>query len=297
MVALATDANYSKYLEVALFQLSKHSPWRDVCILVDGPAELGASLAARAREFDLIPHVVQVDQILNSHPDMVASNTVSRATYARLFLPEILGPEVERVLYLDLDVLILRSLSAICEFNLVLPLAAYGYSNHLSTQLFGHSDVTYFNAGVLLIDTKKWTEFDAFRKFEKVLSQRPNLKFQDQDLLNLVFESNWQPLPLNANMPEQVIRRKTNSWDYLEPLIVHFIGFEKPWLFKSGKYLKLWRAEANAAGVNFEASTKAKITAIIWSLVEKFGHTRMGEMAFRKFNTSQKTKVKAMLKK
>lgn len=294
-VALATDANYSQYLEVVLYQLGKHSPWQDVCILVDGTDELAHHLAQRAKDFGLSPLVIRVDEMLSKYPSMKSVRSVTRTTFARLFLVELLPVEVERVLYLDLDILILRSLAPICDFDLQLPLAAYGYSNHLSSQLFGNADVTYFNAGVLLIDAKAWQAVGAFKQFETALASKPDYKFQDQDLLNLVFRDNWQPLPITANMPEAHIRRKLRKWDYVEPLIVHFTGFGKPWIFSRGVYMKKWRTEAAAAGVKIGPKFRTKIRAFVWVLIERLGHTTVGSMLFRMLSRDFKNLLKAKI--
>jgi hypothetical protein len=94
---------------------------------------------------------------------------------------------------------------------------------------FETHDFAYFNAGVLLIDTKKWMEADIFYRCIEVNQKLGPFNCQDQDVLNFVFMNNWQVLPPTMNVMVSTYDHSLAFPQLKSPMIVHFVGEFKPW--------------------------------------------------------------------
>lgn len=167
-----------------------------------------------------------------------------KATWYRIFLTRLL-PEVQRAIYLDLDLLVLDSLSELWDT----PMNGYligAVSNvppgtergRERPELGGDR---YFNAGVLLLDmvAMRREEVDEqLRRF--AVANAARLALRDQDALNEVLHDRRLPLHPRWNVMNSI-----QAWDYAaeyfseaeviearrRPAIRHFEGpsFNKPW--------------------------------------------------------------------
>ncbi len=170
---------------------------------------------------------------------------LSRATYARFFLGDLLPAEVARVIYLDVDVLCRAPLRNLWSFDLGGAVAgvaldcatrgdAVGYLAHLARAAQSRNarrlglpeDGRYFNAGVMLIDLGLWREE---RVGERALAwtaaQGDRVDQADQDGLNVILRGRVAWLDDGWNVLSQ--------WTWQEPCervkILHFAGPDKPW--------------------------------------------------------------------
>lgn len=117
-------------------------------------------------------------------------------TYARMAIGELLPANVDRVLSLDSDTLILDSLQEMyntpfAENEFVA--GVYDCMDRASQKRLPKTDeeIQYCNAGVFLIDLKKWRMEHLGEKFPKMVEQYANsdnvLFFLEQDLMNMLF--------------------------------------------------------------------------------------------------------------
>jgi lipopolysaccharide biosynthesis glycosyltransferase len=154
---------------------------------------------------------------------------ITSPTFLRLYISELLPSEIEIVLYLDIDILINSSLEPLFSLNFTTPICAelnvpkaLGNGKHLQ----GH-DAPYFNAGVMLINMKKWREMKLLDEFIQVGSQRI-YPFVDQDILNIVFRNNWTRLGREFNYLHQYGSEEIDMSYSDFPSVIHFAG-NKPW--------------------------------------------------------------------
>lgn len=178
---------------------------------------------------------------------------ISIAAYFRLMLHRLL-PDVDKIIYSDVDVLFKTDLSEINEINMdSYHVGAVRDALYNTVQKrkwvcaqfpYWNTDLknignNYKNSGFLVFNLKKWRESDFDKKIIE-LSQR-NYNFQDQDVLNILF----------VDKPEQVLILNSKyivlpSWDYKQsleeniitpqmyddilnrPAIIHYAG-PKPW--------------------------------------------------------------------
>lgn len=201
-------------------------------------------LAAWAEQHDGHIHFHPIDEAaVAGLPEM---GRISRVMWYRLFLPELL-PDVDRVLYLDCDVLVREPLDDLCAMALDgAPLAAVrnvfdaSHRTHASG-LSLRDPPGYFNSGVLLIDLAKWRRDGLSAQILNLVKGRSAaLLFPDQDALNLVFDGRWLPLHPRWNCQNSffyfgdaatVVGRTALSEAVHNPGIIHFEGGElaKPW--------------------------------------------------------------------
>ncbi|KAF4610317.1 hypothetical protein D9613_010287 [Agrocybe pediades] len=153
-------------------------------------------------------------------------------TWAKIDMIESLP--VERVIYLDADVLVRRGLKELWDTDLqgkdVGAVVDIGYP-------MGHNDATrgpYFNAGVLLMDLARIRMTMA--GLQELELEMKDSKHHDQDALNLHFKDRWMALDLkwNAQGLGTYARYPSKDREGLrlekmdDPNIVHFTGPVSP---------------------------------------------------------------------
>lgn len=163
-------------------------------------------------------------------------------TYLRLWVEEFFPPDVERVLYLDSDMVVVGDIAPM--WNVDLDGALMGAvdipgSDRGVTLLRMRPEDGYFNAGMLLIDLRQWRAIDAGKMVIAYIQQHPERVEYDQDALNACFchctkrlDYKWNvirpfyrepiPLPLARAEIEQIRR---------DAVIIHFNGGSKPWSY------------------------------------------------------------------
>lgn len=157
----------------------------------------------------------------------------SKATLARLFMDGLLPADLDRLLYVDADVLVdapidpLWSvdlggnlLGAVEDYLMAFPEKA----ERRESQLGLAYGPLYFNAGVLLFDWQRCLAENVLAQTRDLLSD-PTRTFEanDQDVLNIVFQGRWLPLEHRWNT-------QTGIASFVErPTIFHFTGRRKPW--------------------------------------------------------------------
>lgn len=195
------------------------------------------------------------------------SGHVNAMTYARLLLQHYVPEDVERVLYLDSDLLVLADLSALWAMPwedvacLATPDVGAPWVNarqlgpdgsrcirHLADtcpianyeQLgFAPSD-PYLNGGVLLANLDAWRDMDFCARALRCLDEhRASVTYWDQYALNVVLRGRWRAIDMAWNQGFMAIAYRTwrrspfdrATYERLRyrPNIVHFTTGNKPW--------------------------------------------------------------------
>ena len=180
-------------------------------------------------------------------PNLV-NNHISEATYYRLFLSNYLPEDINSLVYLDADVvcindpieMIKKVFTSISESHSI-AVKTEIKRNTNSCKLFktlGMKNDSYFNAGVMAINLKKWkiNETEKISQ-EKIYTLADKLQFWDQDILNSIFDGEYFELDKNLN---HLIDLSTNP-DSISlalkqkeklPIFLHYAGSNKPWYFQ-----------------------------------------------------------------
>ena len=164
---------------------------------------------------------------------------ISVATYYRLMLTKILPETIDKVLYLDCDVVVDGNLSEFWETDI-----SDVYAGVIEDESSVRNSVklglnNYFNAGVLLLNLQKLREFDFQTAWTNYYKENESIiDLQDQDILNGVFNGNvkWLQLKYNANA---IIFSKDKTLHFYTDkdiknakknrIIIHYTGKYKPW--------------------------------------------------------------------
>ena len=149
--------------------------------------------------------------------------------YLRLFIPSFIPPHVEKVLYLDVDMIVRQNIGKLFETDLSGKIVGAvqdpriltfdnswgGVKNF--TQLGIAGDTHYFNSGLLLMDAKKWRdERIAERTVECINDNQKYVNYPDQYGLNVVLANQWVELDTRWN--------HFACYDIEDPFLIHYIG-------------------------------------------------------------------------
>ena len=169
----------------------------------------------------------------------------STAIYYRFFLAVFLPHTIDKVLFLDSDIIVRNSLDSLWNTNIEDYSLAAVFDSALDAnsetynRLHYSSKAGYFNSGVMLINLDYWRKIDAVKTFfEYVDSHYEALDYFDQDVLNAVFYQQKLLLSPKYNF-QNAFMFSTPKYDcekygeevtsaMNDPVIVHFTD-SKPW--------------------------------------------------------------------
>jgi lipopolysaccharide biosynthesis glycosyltransferase len=168
--------------------------------------------------------------------------------YGRILIAKILPPDIERLIYLDCDMLVRVPIERLAEMDMQgYPLAAV--PDYAGAQIMTRKSLIdprrifdpamrYFNSGLLLIDMHKWRELKVEDKFVEAIDSGLLAQiYYDQDFLNLTFRDNWLELDRFWNLLDP-----RPSHAALNPHVLHYTGERKPWLVRPKvAYARLYR--------------------------------------------------------
>lgn len=266
----AADENYVRPLTVMLHSAaSSLQPGRHLhVVLFDGGIEESSFNGIRE---SLVDFPVTIDILrpdLSQVSDLMTSHHITHTAYLRLMAARLLPESVEKVIYLDSDVLVQDDLTKMWEMDLGdnYCLAATDIScpfidarevdspelqackpwlNAISPvanwrELGMDGSANYFNSGVMLLNLRKWREdnieqelFDCLRENEKYIW------CWDQYALNVVFAGKWGQLPIRWNQGAHAFEYPDAEHCPVDhdsfvamrdrPAIIHYTTEWKPW--------------------------------------------------------------------
>ncbi len=257
-VALASDQNYAEFVAVVMVSLFDTNHWQNfttVHLLSNGID--GQTLEKLQQHVPDGRGELKVYDIRTLKEDLGIDvpPTIAITSYARLFLPDLVSKDVERVLYVDCDVVVSNSVK---DFYCV------QFDGHwvagVRDTLYGESTKTavgmapsdeYLNAGVLLMNLKAWRENRVTQQcLDFLLERGGKVVHHDQGIINGVcnhhklvvhpkfnvttsYFSHSYSLLTRHNAPfysQQEVNEAKNA-----PAIIHFTeGFyNRPWIDNS----------------------------------------------------------------
>lgn len=216
---------------------------------------------------------------------------ISEAANYRLFVDKILPPYIDKVLYLDCDLIVNNSLEPLWSIDISdCPIAAvedmWSGKDDNYIRLGYDKKYGYFNSGVLLVNLKWWRENNICNKFVEYLKCHDKLKFVDQDILNGMFYNSRKLIPFKWNVQDGLLRRKPkvrkSSMPKLQnqiicPAIIHYTGSRKPWNYdcinpykeRYFKYLDMTKWKHTRPYMPVKFKLKLRIDKILYFLYLK----------------------------
>lgn len=167
---------------------------------------------------------------------------------APLLLPTVLPSDLERVVFLDADMLVLddiaplwttplegRALAAVVDPAIPACRSSRGVKGWRERGI--PAAAPYFNAGVLLVDLRAWRRRNvAEQAIEYIRAVGDRVDYLHQEALNATVWDDWLPIAPRWNVSATAGRwfDPTAEAAVAAPAIVHFAGRMKPWRMRSG---------------------------------------------------------------
>ena len=249
-IVLASDRRYVRPLSVTLASIAAHAgrhPHR-LFVLHDG---FGSRLIGKIQRSVEGMDLTWLDARSPRIEALFKPDYMARSSLFRLRVEELLPSDLERVIYLDADVLVRRPLTELWSTKIddkmvgavrdpsapwVSGVTAFPWSK------LGIAPTTpYFNAGVLLIPLNLWRAADVGAQAMALLKEC-GFAHGDQCALNVILRDRWQPLDPQWNTQwGHLVDTGTLAWvadpevmrqsTPIDPAIVHFNAgwMLRPW--------------------------------------------------------------------
>jgi lipopolysaccharide biosynthesis glycosyltransferase len=227
--------------------------------------KLDGFIASRGGTF----HELRIDDSIFDHAH--TSIHITKQAYYRLLAQQVLPETVEKILYLDGDIVVNQSVKGLYDMSFVDESGKENYfvvceGPGVSQREWAVYDTLnipksfrYFNSGVLLMNIRLLREsFDLQVLLNFIRDKGSDLKYHDQDTLNALFYdkviyADWHIY----NQTILHIRDKAEAAQRLETsAVIHYAGSDKPWNhdYKSHWFDLFWQF-ARRAGYRKEYLT------------------------------------------
>lgn len=209
--------------------------------------------------------------------DLETTSEWSLATWLRIFIVDILDEKVNRVLYLDCDVIVNDNLDDLFTLDMNnISIAGcvdvQTYDPDTFIRLNYPKEYGYVCAGVLMLNLDYWREH---RLKYKILEYGTvnTLKFLDQDAINYICHSSKIILDpeYGVLVPYFINRDFINAYKkdinrlFYQPKIIHFAGYS-PWIYAKNRagHAKIWWQVFDSLRAFPEVRKKYLISKLKW---------------------------------
>lgn len=250
-VAFCLDQSYVMPCGVAMNSICANTP-DPVCF----HALISSNVTDEARqqmESMVVSHgkTIEFHVIDSSNVDNTYSNAdigyISKSTYYRFLIPDVLSADVSKAIYLDGDLITLDSLRPLWDTELGPEEPAAIVGDWGADDVRHHNAIgipmsqPYYNCGVMVLNLDCWRK-EGLGAICLRHAQEHDYPYMDQDVVNVLLGSRIKRLHFKYNClfllltsPEEELRlEKGKYFDEIheackQPVILHFVGDRKPW--------------------------------------------------------------------
>lgn len=242
------DKNYIPQLRVCLNSIFRFKSDRgyDVYILISENEELFDVIK---KEFDdgikVRIHIIKIDaEGFNNFPEIFK---YSRVVYYRIFASSILPDNLDRVLYLDPDIVVIKPLDEL--YNMGFENNYYIACSHTKEFLTNFNrvrlgiknDSPYINTGVMLMNLELLRKVQTVCEVIDYVNERGKFFIlPDQDIITAVYGEKIKLIDtLKYNLSDRIINFNNLNpmsddiidldWVIKNTVIIHYFGNNKPW--------------------------------------------------------------------
>lgn len=232
-VALCTDENLIGHIGTLLYSIDVNtSSFVDVYIMYYDLSEKSLDELARLNDIfaTVKVHMIRVSDKQQEKLSKISLATDLPITSCYRFILADLLPNQDRIIYLDIDTLVLGDLTELWKTDLEgsfigVARDAILYEDMDINQKFVFEKEVYFNSGVLLVDLNLFRKYEVGNKLVKfAIDTTKYCKYGDQDVLNYYFMGALKVLDFMWNCGKSLIDENESKIK-----IIHFYGPEKPW--------------------------------------------------------------------
>ncbi|MFD0696379.1 glycosyltransferase family 8 protein [Paenibacillus sp. GCM10027628] len=252
-IVTATNNAYAEHLAVMINSLLENkvskNPIKIYVIGSDISQKNKSILVRTVRKFKARIRFKQVDpKIYEEFMKVVsvgnAQKYLTKETYYRIAIPDLLRSRVHKAIYLDSDMIVKEDITKLWNMDIdqyfLGAVEDYWVKDSRNKSLSMPRKSKYFNAGVLVINLKKWREERVKNKIiEFIKKNSSKIKFYSQDPLNAIFHDKWLQIDPKWNFQTQYL--SYSKLKNIKPAIIHYTGGNKPWKSKhplKEEYLK-----------------------------------------------------------
>lgn len=247
-IILCTDKYYVMPCGITIFSICYHNKNNKIHfhLLVEGITEFQKQeITSLVHNYNQQISFYEIDN--SSLEDLPINNRFRVSIYYRLLMAKILPNNLNKILYLDSDIIVRGDLKEIWEIDInnmalgaVLDQSCDDVRHYNRTRLPYMSG--YYNSGVLLINLDYWRNNAVGDTCIRYLNENANsVLYPDQDALNVITYNKWIILPFKYNTqaymyyrPEEILARKEYAEEMIKdsknPLILHYTESRKPWM-------------------------------------------------------------------
>lgn len=258
-IFLISDEKYAPYMCTTIVSILENTARTCSMYILDGGIlpDTRLQIQETAQRY---PHLHEIEFIgidierFANFPNLMH---FSLNTYFRYLIPE-LKPELQKVLYIDSDMVITADVGELFDTDMQgKPLAAVPYRderpdlNHFVKaqkdeeikQILGLPDThLYFNAGLLMLDCEYFRRHGWVNKLFELTSQlAETIKYPDQDILNIIVCNNYHVLDDTWNAVIDIDKMYGVQHTEL-PAVLHFTGGSdtRPWMSLTCPYREVF---------------------------------------------------------
>lgn len=248
-IVAACDDNYIQHLGVMLCSLLENTKQhQDIEInIIDGSISEENKLKVNhfiQEKYHVNLKYLNIDSKI--YKQFPISYHFTHTIYYRISIPLLFNKSVDKVLYLDADIVVKDDISKLWDIDLSNHFLAAVESPYVERN-YGNlkmpKNSKYFNSGVLLMNLEKWREHDITGNIiEFIADNQDKITWWDQDALNSILCNKWLPLPLRWNQQsyffdQKICFQNKNDSNFTNainnPAIIHFSSLHKPWEYIS----------------------------------------------------------------
>lgn len=258
-ILVTLNSNYIKPLKVMLKSLFINNP-KDTFTVYLMHSRLSDEQVTGIREFveeggSTLKNIYIEDDVFADAPVLLH---YTKEMYFRLLAYKVLPENIDRILYLDPDILVINPIRELYETDMGDNLYAAAYHDKISIKeinkmrLYPYEIEAYYNSGVLLMNLELLRlQADEKEIYNFIEENRMKLVMPDQDVLNAVYAKRIKCLD------EKLYNYDARYYSYYilisngefnmdkiinDTVILHFCGKKKPWQDKyTGKFHSLYK--------------------------------------------------------
>lgn len=249
-IACSADERYVAHCAAMLHSVCTHHPPGEITIHFLHDDRLNPATLERLGSFvDRLgacwAPVHVTEDLAQGFPD---EPRYGRLAWYRVLLADLL-PNLDRILYLDVDLIVAAPLVELWQLDMdgdtVAAVTNPLYPTMSATFLgdLGLPSIdSYFNSGVLLLDLGRWRDGACLQAIRQAIRLGSGLEsWPDQNVLNAVLWKRRRRLPPRWNAMTTLFELKDEQLPFdgndlrharTHPAIVHFIGPYKPWHYR-----------------------------------------------------------------
>lgn len=198
-IVYASDDKFAEILGISIVSLFENS--KDMQKIVIYILDSGIS-AVNKKKIETIfqkykremPEWIKAKNISEEISIDVITDRGSLSQYARLFISSLLPEDTKKILYLDCDILVLKSVKEIWSLDLhgkTVAALMDAFSKYYRKNIGLKPKDVMFNSGVMLVDLEKWKKQKIEEKLLKFISKKNgNIQQGDQGVLNAILSDN-----------------------------------------------------------------------------------------------------------